>query len=121
MSKKNVIKAVVYISGAIAAPFVASAQELKDLESSTMSILGSVAPILIGLAVVFFLWQMIKFTSLAESDKERAEAKGLMVYSVIAILVMVSIWGIIALLTNIFGLQNTKTITNFEEIVPPQP
>lgn len=122
MKKSVLIKSIGYACGVVLFfPHMVFAQEITDLEDAVATIFNSIAPLFVGLAVVFFLWQLLKFTRLAEGDKERDEAKGLMVYGIIAILVMVSIWGIIAVLTHMLDLQNDRSITNFEEIVPERP
>jgi hypothetical protein len=90
---------------------------LLTIETAILDVLGSVAPILIGGAVVFFLWSALKFFKLSQSDEERTQAKAMMVYGVIAITVMVSIWGIIAILGDILQLDDTKTINDFQEII----
>jgi predicted nucleic acid-binding protein len=74
---------------------------------------------MVGLAVAFFLWGVTKFVIAADDEKARSEAKGMMVYGIIGILVVVSIWGIISVLGGIFSLNtNPNTSDGFRELIP---
>ncbi len=65
-------------------------------------------PTLFGVAVIFFFWSMISFIRSAGNKPEDAKkAKDGIVWSVIAIAVMASIWGIVAFLGNIFGVNTS--------------
>jgi len=61
-------------------------------------------PIMFGLAIVYFFWGMIKFISAAGDAEKAKEGKSIMIYGVIAIAVMASLYGLIAWLTGIFGV-----------------
>jgi fumarate reductase subunit D len=81
-------------------------------ESSILTFLKSLVSLLISGAVIFFFWGLMKFVQASEDSDARAEAKGLMIYGVISIFVMVSIWGFIALLSSTFNLNNTTGSIN---------
>ena len=68
-------------------------------------ITGMLVPILISLAVLAFFWYLVKFIMQGgqSADAKAASIKG-MGYSVLALFVMVSIWGIVALLGSIVGV-----------------
>ena len=55
---------------------------------------GSVT-IVVSLAVVFFLWGMAKFILKADDETERAKGKQIMIWGLLTLFVMVSVWGII--------------------------
>jgi hypothetical protein len=63
-------------------------------------------PILITVAVLVFFWFVIQFIVKGNQDAEakQASVKGMM-YSVGALFVMVSIWGIIGFLGNVLGIN----------------
>jgi len=62
-------------------------------------------PILIGVAVVVFIWGVIGYV-LGSSEDAKEEGKNRMLYGLIGLLVIVSIWGIVALLKRTLGVQN---------------
>lgn len=66
-------------------------------------ILQPLIPILIGLALIIFAWGLFKYIKTGLGDKNEVEgAKSLMLWGVIIFFVMVSVWGLVAILQNIF-------------------
>lgn len=62
-------------------------------------------PIVSGLALLAFLWGLSKFIFNVQGDaKAVAEGKNLMIWGVIALFIMVSVWGLVSFLSNEFGL-----------------
>jgi len=103
------------------APMLALAQTasgsisgLSSVVTSIRTLLNSLIPILIALAVIYFFWGLITFIRAAGDDKKRTEGKNQMLWGIIAIAVMVSIFGIIAWLQGTLGVQTGSVI------LPPQ-
>lgn len=55
----------------------------------------TLVPIIIGLAVVVFFWGIVKFIGHAGDERAREEGKQLIIWGLIAIFVMVSLWAIV--------------------------
>lgn len=73
------------------------------------STLGRIIPILIGLALLVFLWGIIKYiTSAGEQDKK--SAIGYIINGIVALFFMVSIWGIVALLDSATSASGSSLI-----------
>lgn len=71
----------------------------SDVASIFVGYFTALIPILVGLAVVLFFWGLVKYLwSITGDTKEHEEGRQIMVWGVIAIFVMVSIWGIVAML-----------------------
>lgn len=96
-------------------PLIANAQYVTGVVNSTYitSILtavdtwiGMLVPLLIGLAVVVFFFGLVKYIWGGAEAKSAAISS--MVWGVIAIAVMVSIWGLVGLLQNISGVQGNQ-------------
>ena len=66
-------------------------------------ILNRAVPLLISLAVVWFIWYVFRYLIASEDEEKRSAAKKGMVWGIIAIFVMVSIWGLVAILQATFG------------------
>ncbi len=78
---------------------------LKELGGFILSLLlDYVIPIIIGFAVVVFLWGILKFITKAGDEGAQTEGKQLMLWGIIALFVMTSVWGLVHILTNTFGL-----------------
>jgi hypothetical protein len=77
---------------------------LIQLIALAQNIVSRLAILSIGVALLAFFWFLIVFiTKGTESPEKRQEGLKGMGYSILALFVMVSIWGIIGLLGNIFG------------------
>ena len=99
-------------------PGLAFAQ--ATVSSLIKSLTGAVllfVPILLGLAVLTFFWGLVKFINQAGDEKAVEEGKGLMVWGMVAIFVMVALWGILGWLQHITGLDQSVNLGN----LPSQP
>lgn len=78
---------------------------IVGLIKSASNIVGMLVPFAVSLAVLAFFWFLIRFIWKGKDDPKVHEEgiKG-MGYSILAIFVMVSIWGIIGVLGNISGV-----------------
>ncbi len=80
-------------------------------------ILNKLVIVIIGLATVYFLWGVAKYILHADDPKMREEGRSMMIYGIIAIFVMVSIWGFVNLLDNTFRLDN-NTLPRAQDFLP---
>ncbi len=93
---------------------------LNDIEDAVLKLLNSVVPLLIAAAVVFFLWNVLKYINSGDNAEERTQARALMVYGIIAIFVMVSLWGFVNVLDDAFDLKKTVPV-DFNDTVLEMP
>jgi uncharacterized membrane protein len=95
-------KYFILITAAFFLPVVTNAAGITDLKSliaTVVDVLNSLIPLLLALAICAFIWGVVKY--LYSSDPQKlAEARSYIIYSIIAIAVMVSISGIIYLVKN---------------------
>ena len=94
----------------VALPALASAATLLDTLALANTFLNALIGLFITLAIVVFFWGLIRYV-LAQGEA-KAEGLQLMFMGVIAIFVMVSIWGIIRL------LQSTFKVTSTDPVIP---
>lgn len=79
-------------------------------------IINPAIAVIIGLAAVYFFWGVAKYILHSDDTKMREEGRNMMIYGIIAIFVMVSIWGFVNLLNNTFKL-NRSTLPRAEDIL----
>ncbi len=92
----------VAVSSAVLPSLVFAAADLGWFNSIVTGLTGLVAlavPLLIGIALVVFIWGVIEFILGGETAKK--EGKGKMLWGIVGLFVIVSIWGIVKLLQNI--------------------
>lgn len=65
--------------------------------------LDLLVPIVITLALIYFIWGIVKYV-IAQSDDQKADAKTHIIYGVIAMFVIVSIWGITNFIADYLGI-----------------
>ena len=82
---------------------------LLSLLALAQTVVNRLSPILVTVALLAFFWFLIKFIwKGAESPSTKNEAAKGMGYSILALFVMVSIWGIIAMMQSILGVTPIK-------------
>lgn len=110
------------ILGGSALPLFALAQGLGKIETIVRDI-GDIVQILVGvaflIAILAFFWGLAKYILAAGDETKAQEGKSIMIYGTIAIFVMVSIFGIVAFLQNIFGIENVTPSVRVPSITVP--
>ncbi len=105
---RKIIGTTLLSIGTLALPAVAGAATLLNTLALANVFLNGVIGLFITLAIVIFFWGLIKY--LLNVGEEKAEGIQIMFYGVIAIFVMVSIWGIIRLLQTSFSVTSTTPV-----------
>ena len=95
------------ITGLVLAPTLAFAQTLGNLETLLRSIqrLVSIAmPIIAGLALLGFFWGLVQYIFSAGDDTKKEKGQQHMIWGVIGLFVMMSVFGIMQLIINTLGV-----------------
>ena len=69
------------------------------------SVIALLPPFLLAVALLVFVWGMTVFIWSAGDDAGRASGRRVMIWGIIALFVIVSLWGIVAIVLRIFGLE----------------
>jgi len=90
------------------APMLASAQNVTNI-NGLMDLISSIVawgvPVLGGIAILYFIWEVIKYTISSDEEGKKA-AKTNIIWAVVGIFVIFSIWGLVGILQNSFGGSN---------------
>lgn len=79
------------------------------------TIVARLVPLLVGLAMLAFFWYLVMFIWQGSSNPDKQkEGKSGMFYSLLAIFVMVSLWGIIQFAGSVLGINQGGTISGFK-------
>ena len=82
---------------------------ITNLQSAVVSfgcLIKDAGKLLVPLAVLFFLYGLMKFILNAGSEEAQKSGKNIMIWGIITLFIMVSFWGIITL------IQSNLSITN---------
>lgn len=78
---------------------------LVALALNIQTIIHQLLPITVALALLFFIWNIARFILRAgEGGDTVKQGISMMVWGVVALFVMVSIWGIVGFIGEIFGI-----------------
>lgn len=97
----------------IFAPFMASAQiaqgagTVSGLIAFLKDFLSTATVLILAAAVVYFLWNVFGYVMASGDETARKEKQSGIIYGVIGIAVMVSIWGLVNFLTSSAKLDTT--------------
>jgi uncharacterized membrane protein YidH (DUF202 family) len=94
------------VTGLAFAPFLAFAQsdtQIAGILTIIRNILNTLIPILITLGIVYFIYGVIGYMT-AKDEEKRTEARNVMIYGIIGLFVIVSIWGLIGFLSRATGV-----------------
>ena len=72
---------------------------------ASCTLINSVVPLLFSLAVVGFIWGVIQYFLFPDNEEKRKKGKSYMIWGLIALFVMISMWGLVGVLTKTFGIQ----------------
>ncbi len=104
-----------------AMPFLASAQLTSGVQNVSgafrfaMSFLTSATVLLFAAAFFFFLWGVFQFVRSAGDEDARKEGRDHIIYGIVGLAVMASVYGLVNFLTN------TAQLTPSTVQVPPLP
>lgn len=74
----------------------------SGLVTRLMDMINSTIPFIIALAVLVFLWGIFQLVLSGDSEEKQKEAKNIIFYGIICLFVMVSVWGLVRILTATF-------------------
>lgn len=104
------VVALAQASGGASASGVESG--LHGVGTSIINILNNtVIPILFAVAVVYFLYGVVKFVMSAGDEEKRKEGKNAMIWGIVGLVVMVSLYGLLGFLSTSLGLTSSGTVT----------
>lgn len=94
----------------LATPAIAGAQSIGGvlgLLAQANDLINRLIPFIIALTVLIFLWGIFKFVISGGDGEARKEAQGYIIWGVVALFVMVSVWGLVNILVRSVNLDNT--------------
>lgn len=91
-------------------PIVVSAQGLDNIIDTVGNLIGTITPIIVALALLYFFWGLAKYILSAGDEEKKTEGRNIMIWGIIALFVMVSVWGLVGVIADTFGIETGGTI-----------
>lgn len=85
-------------------PQLVSAQMVYDFGSLVGLFIGmikTIVPLIVGITLLYFIWGVFQLVR-SNSPDSREEAIGYITYGIVALFVMISVWGLVSILTSTF-------------------
>ena len=94
-------------------PMIAFAQVTNFAEALGViqGLLNGLLPVLVAFAVAVFSWGVLKYIRASDNPEQRTEGRELMIYGIVAIFIMVSLWGLVNIIVDVFFNASDLTIT----------
>jgi len=87
-------------------PFIVFAQANVDTLLGRISVwINDALPILMSLAVLLFVWGVVVYIFNAGNEEKRKQARGYMIWGVIGLFVIVSVWGLVSFIGSSTGIN----------------
>ncbi len=97
---------------AVGCTFVSSGATLSTLIKYVICLISSsVIPLIFTLALAMFIWGVVQYVINSSEEKKKAEGRMFMIWGIIALAVMVSVWGLVHIVTNTFGINGGIPLT----------
>lgn len=106
--KKFIIGASVWALPVLALAQTSTTDNAFDLLGLISKVLNAIVPVLIAFAVVYFLYGVFKYV-FSDDEDAKDKAKEVMIYGIIGIFVMVSVWGLVNILGGTLNLDTSAT------------
>lgn len=103
--------------GVLALPLVSFAAlgNIDSLVTDIGNIINKIIPILFALALLVFFWGLVKYILGGAEDKDKA--KNLMIWGVVALFVMASVWGLVKFIGTAVGV-GTDAAPSVNPLIP---
>lgn len=86
--------------------------------SAIGKLINSILPVILALAVLYFFWGLAQYVLASGGEDAQAEGRRKMVGGIIAIFVMLALWGIIGILAGTFGIDTSEDAPIVPKVFP---
>lgn len=93
----------------VGVPALTHAQTISSILDALSASLAGFVLVGVALALVFFVWGMAVLTLKAGNDTELVAARKRMLWGIIGLTLVVSVWGAVEILRNIVGVDDVST------------
>lgn len=102
--KKLFVSVAVFLPVSSALALVLGGSTIGDIVLKIQDILNKVVPLIMTLALIYFFFGLAKYIFSAGDEEKKSEGRNIMIYGVIALFVMASVWGLVAVLQGTFDI-----------------
>ena len=105
------MKKLAFISGLALIPSIAFAQNITCIVTQIGVLIQQLTPVIVAAALLFFFWGVATYILAAGDETKQADGKRVMIWGIIALFVIVSVWGLVQVLNNTFGIDKGTIVS----------
>lgn len=106
---KKIVSVLIALSPAVAfAQTPAPVNNINDVTAKIIGIGNTVTYLLVALAVIFIIWNVVMYLIKGSGEEGRTKAGLNIVWGIVGLFVIVSIWGLVNILVNTFKTTPTN-------------
>ena len=112
----------IIVSIATFLPAIAFAQPITDVNSLTYKLTNignTFIQILIAFAVIWIIYNVVRFIMKSDAPEERSAIGQSILWSIVGLFVILSIWGLVRILTNTFRTDTAAPTNQFPQVQYP--
>ncbi|MES2087474.1 MAG: hypothetical protein V4467_00620 [Patescibacteria group bacterium] len=92
---------------------------IAGLLNRAIGVINLLIPFLVGLGVFVIIYGIFTYISQAADEEARKQARDFIMWGVIGVVLMLSVWGLVNILYNTLGIDNTNTTVHSRYPVIP--
>jgi hypothetical protein len=109
------MKKLAFIGASFALPVLAFAQTVDSVQSLAAFVINFInniaVPLVFALAFIVFIWGVFQtFIVGATNDEAKKKGRQLMLWGLVGFFLMVSVWGLVRILTGTLNLNNSQPL-----------
>ena len=104
-------KISIFTSIGLTFPVLASAQTFFEILTAIDSVVARLVPVVLSLGILLFFWGLARYIIQTDTVEGKAAAKSIMIWGVVTIFIMVSLWGIVNFLQLLSGTTGAPSPT----------
>jgi len=102
-----------------------SLANVGTLVESISRIINLLIPVVAALALLYFFWGLAVFILNAGDEEKRKKGRDIMIWGIVALFVLASVWGIVSFLGGALGVNIGEDLTSLPSVsdseIPGQP
>ncbi len=91
---------------------LAAVDGLEGVMGVISDLFGVAMPLILSLAVLYFVWSLTQY--MLKDGEDKAAAKTNMIWGIIILFVMISVWGLVNVLGDTLDLDNSAPTVDWE-------
>lgn len=79
-------------------------------------LITTATPIVVALALLYFFWGLANYILNSGNEEKKKEGKSIMIWGILALFIMVSVWGIINVIQSTFNIDKDNDLRDIPSV-----